>query len=277
MINIFDFTDFRAYLKAYFEDRKKSEPKFSHRWLATRLDLATSNFILLVMQGKRNLNSGFCLRISEVFRHSCKEAEYFEKMVNFIQAKTSKEKELYFSRMAAMRKKLNVDRIEEWQYDYYTNWYNPVIRELVTGKFFNGDPATLARMVQPSITPLQAKKSIALLLKLGMIKKQGGRYVQTSPLMTTGPEIYSLAVANFHRAMGNLAVESLDRVPKQDRNITASTVFITKKTFEIAKKKIEEFRNELLTLADSVKEGEQVYQINFQAFPVSKEWKAKEQ
>jgi uncharacterized protein (TIGR02147 family) len=67
MVNVFDFIDYREYLKAYFEDRKASDPKFSHRWLAGRLDLSTSNFILLVMQGKRNLNAGLCLRISEVF------------------------------------------------------------------------------------------------------------------------------------------------------------------------------------------------------------------
>ena len=75
MVNIFEFTDHRTYLKAYFEARKESEPKFSHRWLAQRLDLSTSNFIMLVMQGKRKLNPGLCLKMSEVFKHSRKEAE----------------------------------------------------------------------------------------------------------------------------------------------------------------------------------------------------------
>ena len=30
MVNIFEHTDYRAYLKAVFEDKKKSDPKFSH-------------------------------------------------------------------------------------------------------------------------------------------------------------------------------------------------------------------------------------------------------
>ena len=43
MVNIFEFTDFRDYLKAYFEDRKKADSRFSHRWLAGRLDLYERN------------------------------------------------------------------------------------------------------------------------------------------------------------------------------------------------------------------------------------------
>jgi uncharacterized protein (TIGR02147 family) len=270
MVNIFDFTDYRAYLKAYFEARKKSDPKFSHRWLARRLDLSTSNLLWLVMQGKRNLTGTLCHKITEVFRLSRREAEYFENTVGFMQAKTNKEKDRYFSRMAIMRKKLKVDRIEERQYEYYTNWYHPVVRELVAGPLFNGDYEALSRMLQPSITPSQAKRSVELLLKLGMIKRQGGRYVQTSPLVTTGPEVNSLAVVNFHRAMGGLAVEALDRFPKNERNITSSTIFINAELYETIRKRIEDLRNELLSLAGSVEQGERVYQANFQLFPVSR-------
>jgi uncharacterized protein (TIGR02147 family) len=270
MVTIFDFTDYRAYLKAYFIDRKERDKSFSHRWLARRLELATSNFIMLVMQGKRNLTSGLCLAISEVFKHTKKEAEYFENIVGFNQAKTGKEKDLYFSRMMAFRKNLKVDKIAEWQYEYYSNWHHPVIRELVASPHFSGDPAALAKMLLPSITPQQVKHSIELLAKLGMIERRGKKYHQTSPLLTTGPEVNSLAVANFHRNMGRLAIEALDRVPREERNISSSTIFITGETFDTIRKRIEEFRKELLGLADAGQQGERVYQMNFQLFPVSK-------
>jgi uncharacterized protein (TIGR02147 family) len=276
MVNIFEYTDYREYLKVYFAERKKKDPKFSHRWLAQKMDLATSNFIMLVMQGKRNLNRSLCFKISEVFKHSHKEAAYFENMVNFLQAKNSKEKDLYFSRMISLRKNLKVDKIEEWQYEYYSNWYNPVIRELVTNPGFNRDANTLAKTLVPAITPTQAKRSIELLLKLGLIKKKGKRYIQRSPFISTGPEVNSLAVANFHKKMGELAIESLDRIPKNERNITASTIYISQKTFDTIRNKIEDFRKEILELADSNIDDERVYQLNFQIFPVSKLPKGKE-
>jgi uncharacterized protein (TIGR02147 family) len=275
MVNIFEFTDFRAYLTEYFKDRKKSDPKFSHRWLAMRLELATSNFILLVMQGKRSLSPLLRSRISEVFKHSRKEAEYFENMVNFLQSKSRKEKDLHFSRLTALRKNVKVDKIEERQYEYYSNWYNPVMRELVTNTAEGGDPAPLCKLLQPAITPKQAKRSIELLLKLGMIKKTASGYEQTAPLLATDPEVNSLAVVNFHRAMGNLAVESLERIPKNERTITSCTLRISAEVFDAMRKKIDDFRQELLALADSVQDDERVYQMNLQLFPVTKIIKAR--
>lgn len=273
MINIFGYTDYRHYLKDYFMERKKREPLFSHRWLARRLELSTSNFILLVMQGKRNLSNSLCIKISEVFAHTQSEATYFEEMVNFLQAKTNKEKNLYFSRMIALRKSFKIDTIEEWQYEYYSNWYNPAIRELITSGAFDGDTKELARLLIPPITKNEVEKSINLLLKLGLIIKQGDSYIQSSPFITTGPEVQSLAVVNFHKKMGELAVESLERVPKEERNITASTIFITEDMFDTMRKKIDDFRKELLALASSDCKGERVYQVNFQVFPVSGPYK----
>ena len=270
MVNIFEFTDFREYLRTYFANRKRIDPKFSHRWLASRLDLSTSNFIMLVMQGKRNLSPPVRSRMSEVFKHSRKEADYFENMVNFIQAKSGKEKDLYFSRMTALRKSVKVDRIKEWQYEYYSNWYNPVIRELVASQGFDGNPANLCKLLQPSITPKQAKRSIDLLVKLGMIRKAGSRYEQTNSVISTDPEVNSLAIVNFHRSMGTLAVEALDRKKKDERNITSVTININADTYDAVRKKIDDFRQELLALADSIPQGERVYQVNFQLFPVSK-------
>jgi len=277
MINIFTYTNYREYLKDYFSERKKHDPKFSHRWLAQKLELATSNFIMLVMQGKRNLNHTLCLKLSEVFKHSNKEAEYFEQMVNFMQAKTNKEKDIYFSRMAGLRKNLKIDTIEQWQYEYYTNWYNPVIRELVAGPDFNGNTNLLARSLQPPVTPTQAKRSIKLLLNLGLIKKNGNKFIRSAEFIATGPEIQSLSVVNFHKTMGELAVESLDRIPKNERNITSSTIYTSGKIFNLIRDKIENFRKEILELVAANADEERVYQINFQLFPVSKPLKNKEQ
>jgi uncharacterized protein (TIGR02147 family) len=270
MQSIFEYTDFRQYLKAVFAERKGTDPKFSHRWLAERLGLATPNFILLVMQGKRNLNRGLCLRLSQVLGHNAKEAAYFEEAVNFCQAKADSVKALSFERMRTLRRGTAIAAIAEDQYEYYATWYHPVVRELVTIPALGSDPAALAKALTPSITPKQAKQSVALLVRLGMLRKQGGRYVQTSTLIATAPEVNSLAVRNFHRVMGRMAVEALDRVDKEERNITAYTLKLSRKGYESAKQKLEELGKELLASADAETEADRVYQVNLQLFPVSR-------
>ena len=71
-------------------------------------------------------------------------------------------------------------------YEYFSNWYHPVIRELVTMRDFNGDSKSLARMIRPPITVKQAQESVKLLLKLGLIEKQAAnRYRHSSGIEQT--------------------------------------------------------------------------------------------
>jgi uncharacterized protein (TIGR02147 family) len=274
---IFLYTDFRKYLKDVFKELKKNNNGFSHRQIAQRLGLSTSNFIWLVMQGKRNLNQSLCMKMSEIFKHTLKESEYFENMVNFLQAKTHKEKDRYFSRMMALRKNSNIGKIDENHYAYFTNWYNPVIRELVTRKgFIKDDFLSLARRVRPQITEIQARKSVELLLELGMIKEKGESFVESAPIISTGPEVSSLGVANFHRSMGHLAVESLDSFPKDKRNITACMVGLSKNSFEKVKEELAACRSRILNIAEAEQNPTCVYDINLQFFPVTTEEKTEE-
>lgn len=274
-INVYQFTNYREYLKAYFEERKKHDPKFSHRYLSRRLGLSSPNFIMMVMQGKRNLTRSLAFKISQEFNHDENEAEYFESIVGFAQAKTNKEKDRYFQKIISMRRNCNVEKIEEHQYEYYSHWYNLAIRELVTYREFKDDFKWLAKKLFPPITLSQAKRSVELLLKLGLIKKKGTSYVRSSPLISTGPEVTSLAIVNFHRTMAEMAAASLDTVPRDERDITACTVNISEKGVAEIKKTIAECRKKVLSIAEADIPADRVYQINFQVFPISAKNKRK--
>jgi uncharacterized protein (TIGR02147 family) len=269
-INIFRYTDYREYLRAYFAERKKNDPKFSHRYLCRRLGLVSPNSIMLVMQGKRNITRSLAFRVSEEFKHSVKEAEYFESMVGFTQAKTTDEKNRCFTRMMGLRNTTNVNKIEESQYEYYYNWYNIVVRELVTCPEFKGDYEWLAKNIRPAITPSQAKRSVKLLEKLGLIRKKRNSFVHSSAMISTGPDVTSLAVANFHKTMAERAAAAMNIVRKEERDMTACTVYISQKGFEEIKKAVAECRKRVLAIAEADAPVDRVYQVNFQVFPLSK-------
>jgi uncharacterized protein (TIGR02147 family) len=270
MPNIFEYTNFREYLKDKFEELKRENPKFSHRHLAKKLDLATPNLIWLVIQGKRNLTQPVRRKLSKVLGHSKKEALYFYTLVDFLQARTHEEKEEFFSEIIKKRRSLKVARIEERQYEYYGKWYNPVVRELVTNPKFNGNYEILGRRVSPPITEAQARRSVELLENLGLIKKKGKKYIQTDPLVSTGPEVNSLAVVNFHKKTCQLAEESFDRHSLKERTITSCTVNISQENFNDLKGEIADLRKKILSLAKNSSSDTRVYQVNLQLFPLSK-------
>ncbi len=269
MINIFEYADYRQYLRDLFDEKKRRSPAFSHRVLARQLGLSTSNYIMLIMQGKRNLNTDLRYKISTVFKHGTREAEYFEHLVNFGHAKTDSEKSYHFAHMLSMRKSLKLEVLRDSHYEYLSTWYNPVIRELVTDPEWNGDFQVLAKAVRPQITAAQAKKSVKLLLKCGLISLENGKYVQSSPVVSTEKGIVSMAITGFHREMSKRAFEILDSTDRENRSITGCTLHISRASFEAIREELAQCRSKILAIAQADDEADRVFHLNLQLFPVS--------
>src|SRR6185295_1829280 len=78
-----------------------------------------------------------------------KDAEYFENLVFFNQAKTIREKNLFFDHITKLRGSYDVKRVEENQYAYYGQWYHSAMRELLEIAPHRGDYKALAQMLIP--------------------------------------------------------------------------------------------------------------------------------
>jgi uncharacterized protein (TIGR02147 family) len=270
MKTIFEYTNYREFLRDFFEESKREDPRFTHRYLAERLGLSTPNLIWLVMQGKRNLTPDVGAKLAGFLRFTIRQRRYFEAMVGFLNAKRHEEKNEYFSRMIEVRHALKIKDIAERLYDYYTNWYNPVIRELVTYSDFRGDYKELGKKVSPPVSESEARQSVRLLLKLGMLRKKAGRYVQTEPLVGTAAEVRSTAVVNYHRTMAQLAASSYDRCKTDEHNITSVTLSMTKEHLFRLARETTDYRKRLMALAQNGSLKTKVYQVNIQIFPVSR-------
>ncbi len=125
-------------------------------------------------------------------------------------------------------------------------------------------------MVTPPITLKQAKKSVKLLEKLGMISRQkNGIYRITDKSITTGKEVISLAVQNFHVECTKLAEKAIQQIGKKERNITGLTLGISKKSYDLICGQIQYFQERIMNIANSDDEADRVYQLNFHLFPLS--------
>jgi uncharacterized protein (TIGR02147 family) len=231
----------------------------------------STSWLLHLIKGTKNLSPDTTQRIAKALKMSKAEADYFELMVPFTQAKTNAAKDQVFQRMLALKRKLKITRIGEEQYDYYLKWYHPVVRSLVTKVDFGDDFALLGRCLVPAISAAEAKKSVRLLEKLGLILKgEGGRYVHQNAVVSTGDEVGSLNVINYHKQVSRLAEAAHDRSPREERDISALTLGISAEDFAAIKGRIQAFRKEIMEMALASKDADRVYQLNFQFFPVGK-------
>ncbi len=268
---VYDYLDYRRFLNDLVRHKKQSGKKYSYRYLARACGFASPNFIKLVMEGQRNLTNVSVAKIATGFDFSAAEREFFENLVFMNQADTHSEKDHYYQKMMAAKTYIKINHIDKACYEYFSKWYYPAIREMVT--FHDGalSPAQIGELLNPRITTKETEKALTLLAELGLIQQDGqGKWRQTDQTITTGPEVQSLAIANFHKAMLRLAAESIDRFSSAERDITGLTLSINSKQIGRMKELIAGVRKELLMMACREEASDQVVQINFQMFPLSK-------
>lgn len=271
MLNIFEFLDYREYLKAYYENNKQKDSQFSHRVMARNMGFTSPNFLKLVIDKERNIGKSSLKKIITGLNLKKKEAEYLSYLVFFIKAKSRIEKNYYYGLISSLRSKKVISAIQKDQFRYYTDWFNIVIREIINNQPVDTlDYAEIAKKVIPPILPKQVKKSIALLEEVGLIKRTAdGRFIQSAPLINTGNEAENLLLKNFHDKMIELARQSLEQFPSEKREISSCTVKISEKGFKRLKKRLQEFREEVLQIVKDDADVDRVAQVNFQLFPLS--------
>ncbi len=270
METIFNYTDYRKYLKDFYDDQKRMKSFFSYNYFAQKSGYKTKAALFKVMNGDRGLSAESILRIAKVMGLKEKETKYFENLVRFNDAKTVSQREYYFDQIKTCNKTSAAFKIKDNQFEYFSHWHNVVIRELVNIMDFDDDFKLLANKVNPHITPKQAKDSIHLLIELGLIKRIGkGKYKQVDKSISTGDEVSSLAIQKYQIANLNLAAEAIDRYPREMRNIATITASVSKKGFETIKKDINDFCKHLTNVIEKDEPADRVYQINFQLFPLT--------
>jgi uncharacterized protein (TIGR02147 family) len=268
---VFEYDNYRDYLRDLYGFYKKTKPQFSYRYFSQKAGFRSPNFLKLVIEGKRNLSPESIERFTSALKLNKKETEFFRILVHLNQARTIGEKKLYAEQLMQSRTFRYIHPLRQDQYRYYAEWYNIPIRELATLPEFSEDPGWIARSLLPPISPQQAQKALDLLLQLGLLERdESGRLVQADAFISTGDEVTSTSVANYHREMIQKGSEALDRFPGPDRDISSVTMALSEEVFQEIKALIQKFRKELLAIADQDQRPEGVYQINFQLFPLAK-------
>jgi uncharacterized protein (TIGR02147 family) len=271
-LNIFEYDDYRKFLKDWYKKAKAKGPGFSYRAFSHRAGLHSSNFFMLVMQGKRNLTEESVKKVAAGLGLNKQEQEFFRNLVFFNQARTHEDKDLYYKQLLQSRKFRKLKPIEKDQYEYYSNWYHPIVRELVIAKDFDGTPEWVASHIYPSITAQQAARSIELLEKLKFIERtENGKWRQTASIVSTGDTVNSVIVHNYHKEMLSLTKTMMDDLATEERDVSSLTLGIDKSKFEEIRSKIKQFRQEILKMASTETSPDDVVQLNIQFYNVMKD------
>lgn len=257
-------------MRDYYSYAKATNRNFSYRYFARLGGFKSGNILKIVTDGKINIVPETADKFCKALKLDREESIFFKNLVLFNQATTSEERAQHSKELLRSRTFKKMHPLSESQYHYFDIWYYPAVRGLVALSEFNEDPAWIAAKISPPITPAEARKALAELQLLGLVSRdETGRLRQSSPTVTTTNAITSSSLANYHREMMKRASESIDRFPREKRDLSALTLEVSPQSVHVIRDLAEKFRRDILDAVSKDRETDSVYQLNIYLFPVT--------
>ncbi len=243
------------HLQRSFAERSKKNSRYSLRAFARSVGLDASTLSAL-LKGTRPLTPKMAIRI-----------------LNQI------EMEDPVLRATALNQVLgNVVKSEE--FDHYTQLSNTQFEPISSWEHF----AILSLLEIPDTTWSDKKiaqhlnisigvaiEALSRLCTLGLIIRKKNHWMLLSKNLTTSNDVPNFLLRKVNREYIEKAIEALEDVPMDRRNISGITMAIDVKKLPIAKQMIQDFRRDLAKVLESGKKN-QIFRLNVQFFPISKEW-----
>lgn len=268
--DVLQYTNYRVYLRDYYEFKKKTTSAFSLRFFAEKAGLSSHAHLKLAIDGKRNITKNTATKLIHGLGLENQRAAYFESLVFFNQAQTDEDKKIYYAQLVKASPRSKLHKMDKAQLRIFKEWHHSAILEMVGLKDFRPIPDQISKRLRGLVTPSQVTESLNLLLELGLLVKTANGYRQSNPLITTDDEVQDMMVKLYHFQMLKLSSSMLSDLPGNERDVSALTFGIKRSDFVNLKKHLQLMRKELLDFSAKAGEAEDVVQINIQLFPLTR-------
>ena len=266
---VYEYLDYREFLKDACVELKKSDRKYSQRYFAQKLGVKSTGYFADVLSGKRNLNDRNVVVCADILKLGYEERGYFECLVHFNQARTLREKDYWLLKMMECSR-VGSKIINRDVYEYFSKWYYSAIRELLFYRKTAIKPNVVASLLDPPLKTAEAEYALALLEKLALIERMAdGSYRQTDTIISTGDQVHSVEVAKYQMQMLDLAKHALDTVPSSQRDISTVTMSISGAAGERIVEILKNARRDILKVVQQDSNEDRVYQMQMQFFPLT--------
>ena len=276
MKEIVEYTDYRKYIRDYYEERKRCSV-FSWQKFAQDAGFSSAVFLKYVCEGKKNLSVGSAGSVASAMGLVGFEQTYFVLMVSYAHAKDDKTKMAAFEERCALANAHKMRVLGNDEFDYFKSWKNPVLRELAP-HMPGAKPLEIAHACSPKISAAEVTETLNFLVKKKLLKKdKDGNYHQTDKTITmANTDVVPVAARELQRQMGGFAIKAID-LPLSERTMSGFVLGLTERSYERIRKEMADFYRRVVAIATEEDETERVYRMNMQLFPLSKRLESKKE
>lgn len=267
---IYEFLDFRSFLRAWFESEKARRPRFSKATVSRSLGLPNSrNYFSDVLCG-RALSETFQERLIRVLALDRDQARYFRALVEWEQATLPERRESALQIIAEFRRPAGTV-LAAHQMEYFRHWRHGAVRALLDTDDFGDEPGRIGRQLRPRLTSAEARESLRLLERLGLIARNDRGIWKPTDRSISAPEgredafVLDLQIQQFDLARQRIL--SKDGHP---RLVATNVVSISSAGYLRLLERIDKFRAEIRRLVlDDEDPIDRACQIVIAAVPIS--------
>jgi uncharacterized protein (TIGR02147 family) len=242
-------------LRKTLAERCTKNPQYSVRAFARATGISHT-VLSLVLSGKRPLSKKAALKLADHLELDPKQRQS----------------------LLAAKKKVQADDYQTLSLDTFeviADWYHYAILSLLELPNAVFEAKWIAQ--QLGISPFNAKAAMGRLQRLNLVEPgEDGRWQQSGKSLKLDNTISTVATRKFHKQLLQRAAESIDRDPIRVRDFASMTFTLDPSQMEHARKRIRDFRRELVAELEIKGSPSAVYNFTMQLYPITPVQKEKE-
>lgn len=268
---VYEYLDVTLYLQDYYQFRKTRHKDFSYQFWADELGMNSRSFLRLIVTGKKRITPRFVESFARLNFSSSLEESYFELLVRYSQATSSRERHECSQRMLQILRSEHSVRIVTEKKDFMSDPFLPRLLSLLCFSDVRATAQFCSRLMNVDLD--QINEGLYKLLTMNLVEKVSIEgedvWMAVSDVFHVPDSYGNFDLMKFHEKSLNEAIAAFDK-PKELRRYKSLFVPLDEGNLEKFNKSLEDFIAEQLLLYNN-KEGlgRYLYQINVNFYPVT--------
>jgi len=272
-MQVFGFTDYRAYLKSAFVRKIERNPNLSLRSFAKHLGLSPGG-LSRVLKGDKNLSLDRAALVAHKLGLNAEETSFFCLLVRYAQAKSPESRAIAFEQIQASQVGVPAFDLSVDFFRLISDWYHLAIYEMTQIEDMDFSPSVVAKAL--GIHPQEVEAALQRLQRLELIEpitQKGDRPKRLKNQLLVSSPIPNEAMRKHYRQILEKASDALETQTPEERVSASETLIFDQEQMSEIKHLTDQYLELLSKLSqksNKKKTETEVYQASVHVFRLSK-------
>lgn len=242
---IFDYHDYREFLRDFLEHILAHEPRRSLRKISEECEFS-AGYLPLILSGQRNLTPKSQKTLAKALALSAQETTYLKYLCVLADSDNPEEWQWAMRKLQKTSTYPTRHAKELEVYQYLSQWYFVAIREMTNITDFEPSPEWIRARLRNSPPTREIAEALRFLVEKGLITyDQNGKVTPPQKELECKGGVFRLALGTFHRQILALAAKAVDELPATERVVLGHTVALNEEDFEMISAILEDARKRI--------------------------------